>query len=193
MEAQRPREDHPALFAIETKPQPVTWLDTAPRSEPERRSIKFVCLMAGGSLLFATAVGAAYWTQRRQIPAAAVVVSALIPPAQPAPMAAVPPAVPPAPQLAVGLPWLSGPTTGSVAVQSPVPAPTQPSQLVVGLQPIAGEIPPDAPAPVPEMEAPPPDEPLPTPDPQPKPHRRAANPPASPVANPNQSSGVVKY
>jgi len=194
MHARRHRDDHPALFTIETKPLPVAWLGTAPRSEPERRSIKFVCLVLGGALLFASAVGAAYWSQRPQVPAATVVASPLIPPAQPAPMAAVAPAVPPVPQLAVGLPWLSGPpTAGSVAAQSPVSAPNQPSQLVVGLRPIARQPPPDVPAPMPAAEAPPPAEPLSSPAAPPKPHRKAATPQASPVANPNQSSGLVKY
>jgi hypothetical protein len=193
MHARRHREDHPHLFTIETKPLPVTWLGPAPRSGPKRPSIKFVCLVLGGALLLASAVGAAYWSQRRQIPATAIVASPLVSPAQPAPTAAVAPAVPPGPQLAVGIPWLSGHTTsGSVAAQTPVPAPSQPPRLAVGLRPIAGQTPPDAPAPEPTETAPPAAEPLPSPA-ELKPHRKAANPQASPVANPNQSPGVVKY
>jgi hypothetical protein len=193
MEAQRPREDNPHLFTIETKPLPVTWLGTAPRSVPKRPSIKFVCLVLGGALLFASAVGAAYWSQRRQVPAATVA-SPLVPPAQPTPTAAVAPAVPLVPQLAVGIPWLSGHTTsGSVAAQTPAPTPSQPPRLVVGLRAIAGQTPPDAPVPEPAAATPPLAEPVPSPAPPPKPHRKAANPQASPAANPNQPPGVIKY
>jgi hypothetical protein len=191
MQAQRQREQL-TFLPIEPKPLPA-WLGTAPRVEPERPT-RWVWIVLGVALLFGFVLGGGYWlSQRGQTPVAAVVATPPGAPAKPA-QAAEPPAAPAMPQLAVGLPWLSGQaTTGAVVAQSPVPGPSQPPQLVVGLLPIAGQTPPDAPATEPAAEAPPPAEPLPSPAPPPKPHRKAATPQASPAANPNQSSGFVKF
>jgi hypothetical protein len=178
---------------IETKPLPA-WLQ-APRHTERERPTRFVRIVLSVALLFGFVLGGGYWlSQRGKIPVAAVVASPPTAPAKPVPAAAVAPAVPPAPQLAVGLPWLSGQTTtGSVASQAPVAASSQPPQLVVGIRPIAGQTPPDAPAQVPAAEAPSPAEPLPIPATPPGPHQKAANPQTSPVATPSQSSGVVKF
>jgi hypothetical protein len=179
----------PPFLPIETKPLPA-WLGTPPRAEPQRQS-RIVWIVLGVALLFGFVLGGSYWlSQRGKTRVAVVVAGSPSAPAAPAQAAMEPPA-PPAPQLAVGLPWLSGQaTTGSVAAQSPVPAASQPPQLAVGLRPITGQTPPDAPAPVPAAETPPPAEP---PAQPPRPHRKAATPPSSPVANPDQPSGFIKF
>ena len=160
---------------------------SAPHPEPKRPGRWGVWIVLGIALLFGIVIGGAYWfSQRGQISGAV----AASPTAKSAPTVAVPAAVPSAPQLAVGLPPLSGPTTTG---SSPAPPPSQPPQLAVGLRPIMDQPPSDAPAPEPAAEAPPAAEPLPSPAPPPKPHRKASAHQSSPGENPSSSSGVIKF
>jgi hypothetical protein len=185
----RQHRESPTFLPIETKPLPA-WLEPAQRVEPERPS-RFVWIILGVALLFGFVMGGGYWlSQRGQPPVGTVEGSPAAARVKPAPVAEVPPAIPPAPQLAVGLPALSRPTTTeSVAARSPVPVPSQPPQLAVGLRPIAGQTPPDALVPEPAAEA----KPLPSPGAPPKPHRNATPHPSLPTANPSRSSDVVKF
>jgi hypothetical protein len=185
---------YPKGLPLETRPLPAALLRTAPLREPERPS-RWVWIVLGVALLFWSIMGGGYWLiERGQTPVGTDEGPPPATPAKPTPAVAAPPVALPAPQLAVGIPWLSGQTTtGSVAAQTPVPAPSQPPQLVVGLQPITGQTPADALATTPAAQTPPPAEPLSPPAPPPKPQRKAATPQASPVANPNQSSGFIKY
>jgi hypothetical protein len=202
MQAQWQRE-HPSFLPIETDPLPADLLPTetdllpaclrtAPRVELERPP-SFAWVAVGVALFFGAVIGGGYWLiQRWQPPVETAGVSPSAAPAKPAPAAALPRAA--SPQLSVGLPaLLRQTTTGSVAAQSAVPAPSPPPQLVVGLRPTTGQPPSDAPAPQPAAQAPPPAEPLPSPTSPPKPHRKAVAHQSSPVANPNQSSGFVKF
>jgi hypothetical protein len=204
MQAQWQRE-HPTFLPIETNPLPADLLPietdllpaclrTAPRVELERPT-SFVWVFVGVALFFGSVIAGGYWLiQRWQPPAETVEASPPAGPAKPVSAAALPRAAAPAPPLSVGLPALSGQTTtGSAAAQSPVPAPGQPPPLAVALRPIIGQPPAEAPAPQPAAEAPPPAEPLPSPAPSPKPHRKAAAHRSSPVVNPSQSSGFVKF
>jgi hypothetical protein len=203
MQARRQRE-HPTFLPIEPDPLPAdlpiepdpppTWLWVAPHVEPER-SAKFPWIGLGVVVLFGAVIGGGYWHIRRwQPPVSEVAYSPPKAPAKPAPAVAVPPATPLVPRLAVGIPALRGQaTTASVSAQPPLSAPSQPPQLAVGLRPISGQLPSDASALEPAAEAPPPAEPLSSPAPPPKPHRKAANPQSSPVANPSVSSGFVKF
>jgi hypothetical protein len=176
------KREYPSLLPIEAKPLPA-WLEAPSRAEPKRPT-RHVWIAVGGVITLGLLLVGGYWlNQRRQAPVARVAAS---PPTASVDLMETPD-VPPVPQLAVGLPWLSGQTTtGPVAAQSPVPAPDQPSQLLVGLRPIAGQTPPDPPALMPAEEAPPPAEPLPSPAPPPRQR-------SSPIANPSQSSGAVKF
>jgi hypothetical protein len=186
MQARRHREYFP-FPPLETKPLPA-WLEAAPRAEPERPT-KGLWIVVGVALVLGLLMGCGYWlSQRGRTSAARIVASAPLASVEPTET----PAIPPVPQLVVGLPALSGQTTGSVATQSPVPPPSQPPQLTVGLRPIIGQPSSEAPAPVPVTEAPPPAEPLPSAVPPPKPHRKT-NPQPSPDANPSRSSGFVKF
>jgi hypothetical protein len=173
------QREYPRFLPIETKPPPL-WLGAKKRVEPERPT-RWGSIVVGVSLLLGFVIGGGYWlSQRGQ--------ATFVTPAT------VPLAAPPMPQLAVGLRALSGQTTtGAVAAQSPVLGPSQPQQLAVGLWPITGHLPPDAPAPQPVAGAPPPAEPLRSPALPPQPHRKAAAHQSSLIANPSHSSGVVKF
>ena len=192
MQAQQKRR-YPNFRPIETKPLPAAWQGLSPPAEPER-SGRWFWIVLGVVLVFGSVIGGSYWlSQRGQAPVATVRASPPPTAVKPAPAPVVLPPAPPEPQLAVGLPPLST-TTGSVAAQPPAPGPSQSPQLAVGLRPINGEPPPDALAPEPAAEAPPASEPLPSPVPSANPpHRKAATHPPSPVANPDQPSGFVKF
>jgi hypothetical protein len=180
----------------EIKPLPDAWLRIAPMSEPERPT-RWVWIVLGVTVLFALTAGGGCWLIRsEQVPVIAQANAPLNAAAKPVSTAAEGPAIPP-PQLAVGLPPLTGqrssddPAAMPGEPRSSVPMPSQPPRLAVGLPPITEQVPPAVPAPT--AEPPPPAGLLPTTVPQPQPSRKAAVRGSPPTPSPSQSSGSVKF
>jgi len=180
---------------MEIKPLPDAWLRTAPISEPERPT-RWVWIVLGATVLFALAAGGGYWLiKQEQVPVTAQVYVPLIAAAEPVPTPTEG-ATTPAPQLAVGLPPLTGqrspddPAAPPEAPRSSVPTPAQSPRLAVGLPPIIEQVSPAIPAATAE---PPPAQPPAVTLLQPKPSRKAAVHGSSPVPSPSQSPGSVKF